>query len=251
MAISESARVADANRSSIVEDAAAAFTEARATGIAKIATALHVGGLNSLATHGFIAALQRARLVYADGIAVVMLGKLAGGADIQRAATTDIGVPVIEAIGSLVGRPVRLALVGGKAGLAEAAGSSLEETGYGEVVFATDGYKDDDHWEAVLAELRSVNPDIVLLGLGSPHELVFADRNLHALPPALVMTCGGWFGFLAGEERRAPAVLRVLGVEWIGRLAQDPRRLASRYGKGVFVSISMAVKIVSKRLGAL
>ncbi|WP_426939879.1 WecB/TagA/CpsF family glycosyltransferase [Pseudarthrobacter sp. S6] len=249
VALTEHIRVADSDQSGIVRDAALAYVEARDSGTATIATALHVGGLNAIKTAFFPEALQRARLVYADGVAVVLLAKLAGAANIRRAATTDIGIPVVEAIAKIENRPARVALVGGRADLAEIAGAKLGTMTNVELVFATDGYKDHVEWQAAIADLRNSNPDIILLGIGSPQELIFADRYLADMPPALIMTCGGWFGFLAGDERRAPALLRATGFEWLGRLAQDPRRLAVRYGLGAFTFASMGIKIVTRRMG--
>jgi N-acetylglucosaminyldiphosphoundecaprenol N-acetyl-beta-D-mannosaminyltransferase len=44
-----------------------------------------------------------------------------------------------------------------------------------------------------------------------------------------VMGVGGSFDVLAGLRRRAPKPMRRLGLEWLYRLLQDPRRLARRY----------------------
>jgi N-acetylglucosaminyldiphosphoundecaprenol N-acetyl-beta-D-mannosaminyltransferase len=252
--ISEHVEVADASQMSIVRDAAKAFVEARDSGTATIATALHIGGLNSIynaSIHNseFVSALKRARLVYADGIAAVLLAKIAGAAHIERAATTDIGVPVIGAIGELLERPVRLALLGGRPGLAEEAGANLARTTSSEVVYAVHGYKEPDDWDSALAELRAAKPDIVLIGLGSPRELIFSDARLASFPPALLMTCGGWFGFLAGHEPRAPKLLRATGLEWVGRLLHDPRRLGARYFRGGAVFFAMSLRLIGRRMG--
>lgn len=247
--IAEKVEVADGSRDSIVRESARAFEEARESGTATIATALHVGGLNSLHDADFSSALGRARVVYADGIAVVLLARIAGATDIERAATTDIGVPIIRAIGDLLNRPVRLALLGGKPGLAIDAGSNLELATNAEIVYTTDGYKDPDEWTSSLADLRAAKPDVVLIGLGSPRELIFADGQLESFPPALLVTCGGWFGFLAGEEPRAPKALRAIGLEWVGRLLHDPVRLRKRYIQGGIVFFAMSLKLVLKRIG--
>ena len=44
------------------------------------------------------------------------------------------------------------------------------------------------------------------------------------------MGVGGAFDVLAGELRRAPRILQAMGLEWAWRWAQEPRRLAPRYG---------------------
>ena len=48
------------------------------------------------------------------------------------------------------------------------------------------------------------------------------------------MGVGGTFDFLAGAKRRAPRMLRALGLEWVWRLALEPRRIG-RIGRAVIV----------------
>lgn len=83
--------------------------------------------------------------------------------------------------------------------------------------------------ERVVAELTRARPDVVLVGLGSPKQ----ERLIRALRPHLPATwmvgVGISFSFVAGEIRRAPSWMRKAGIEWLHRLAQEPRRLAKRY----------------------
>src|SRR5699024_6244545 len=48
-------------------------------------------------------------------------------------------------------------------------------------------------------------------------------------PGLFMMGVGASFAFLSGEQRRAPALLQRAGLEWLHRLAQEPRRLGRRY----------------------
>jgi N-acetylglucosaminyldiphosphoundecaprenol N-acetyl-beta-D-mannosaminyltransferase len=78
-------------------------------------------------------------------------------------------------------------------------------------------------------ELVPLRPDILLVGLGSPkqEEIIRALRPL--LPRTWMIGVGASFSFLAGEIRRAPVWLQTLGLEWMHRMLQEPRRLARRY----------------------
>jgi exopolysaccharide biosynthesis WecB/TagA/CpsF family protein len=67
------------------------------------------------------------------------------------------------------------------------------------------------------------------------------------LPSTVVLTCGGWFGHVAGDERRAPRLLRRSGLEWIARMAQQPRRLGPRYAKGLVSTAAVAVEQQRRR----
>ena len=83
--------------------------------------------------------------------------------------------------------------------------------------------------EPIREAVAASGADLVFVGLGFPKQ----ERLIAALRPALP---GAWFAgvgislsFVAGEVRRAPEWVQTLGLEWVHRLAQEPRRLARRY----------------------
>jgi N-acetylglucosaminyldiphosphoundecaprenol N-acetyl-beta-D-mannosaminyltransferase len=209
------------------------------------AYALHVGGLNHREDTNFVDEMRAAELVYADGGSIVLLAKLAGARHIQRASTTDLGWDVLRAVGQRLGRPARLALIGGPPGLANRAGAALEDGAAGTVVFESDGFQ--DNWEPVLDGLVAADAEVCLIGMGAPREMLWVRKWYHRLPRILLLTCGGWFGFLAGDERRAGALLRRPGLEWIARVAQSPRRLAPRYARGAVSTGVIAAQTLGER----
>jgi N-acetylglucosaminyldiphosphoundecaprenol N-acetyl-beta-D-mannosaminyltransferase len=200
--------------------------------------ALHVGGLNARRERAFVDAMRDADLVYADGGSVVWLAKLAGAVSIERAATTDVGWDIMERLALRLGRRVRVALVGGPAGLAQRAAEVLEHHGPVDVVAVEHGFHAD--WGPPLAEICAQRPDVTIVGLGAPREMLWCQRWHDQLPKSVILTCGGWFGHLVGDERRAPRPLRRSGLEWIARVAQDPARLGPRYARGVASTVSVA-----------
>ena len=202
--------------------------------------ALHVGGLYDRHDAPFVEAMREADLVYADGGSVVWLARRAGAEHIERAPTTDIGWDVLRGLHHELGRPVRLALIGGPAGLAARAGAELDASGDSRTVVTVDGYRSD--WEAALSEVRDATPDLTVVGLGAPREMVWCRQWRDQLPPTAVLTCGGWFGHVAGDEKRAPRLLRRSGLEWIARMAQQPRRLGPRYARGLASTAAVAVE---------
>jgi N-acetylglucosaminyldiphosphoundecaprenol N-acetyl-beta-D-mannosaminyltransferase len=77
--------------------------------------------------------------------------------------------------------------------------------------------------------LRAARPDLLLVGLGSPkQERVIAALRPH-LPATWMVGVGISFSFVAGQVARAPIWMRRTGLEWVHRLAQEPKRLARRY----------------------
>jgi N-acetylglucosaminyldiphosphoundecaprenol N-acetyl-beta-D-mannosaminyltransferase len=217
----------------------------RSTSRPAFAYALHVGGLNARRERDFVVAMRQADVVYADGGSVVWLARLAGGHRVERAPTTDIGWEVMRGFAQKVGRAPRVALLGGPPGLAERARDVLEGAGVAEVVHVEHGYHHD--WKGPLTALRDAAPEISVIGLGAPREMVWSQRHRSELPPGLVLTCGGWFGHLVGDEKRAPRLLRRSGLEWIARVAQAPTRLGPRYVRGAGATALVALSTVQRR----
>lgn len=212
---------------------------------ARLIFALHVGGLLELGLDGFRNALKEADILYADGAAVVLLARIAGARRIERAPTTDIGVPVLQELSGRLGRPARIALVGGPVDLACRAGDVLSRAAKVEVVYTQHGYFQDD--SEVLVSLRNHRPDAIVLGLGMPKEALWAYQYRDELPPSVVLTCGGWFGFLTGSEQRAPLILQRTGLEWTYRLRQHFPRLIGRYSRGALQVVRLIPSQLMRR----
>lgn len=91
--------------------------------------------------------------------------------------------------------------------------------------------------EELAQRVRASGADIVWIGLGTPLQDVFVDRFRNRLGASLVAV-GAAFDFHSGAKRQAPPVLRRMGLEWLWRLAAEPRRLWRRYliGNTVFLA---------------
>ena len=211
----------------------------------RTAFALHVGGLLARRDPRFVEAMRRGDIVYADGASIVLLAKAAGGRSIERSPTTDLGWDVLRRLSEESGLPPKVSVVGGRPGIAQAALEVLVEAGVARAGVVEHGYHAE--WSEVLTRLARAPSDVLIVGLGAPLEMVWTMEHLDRLPAALVLTCGGWLGFLAGEERRAPGLLQRWGLEWAYRLAQDPRRLARRYGFGAWVTAWLWVRARARR----
>jgi len=82
-------------------------------------------------------------------------------------------------------------------------------------------------------------PDIVWIGMGTPKQDFLAYELSHRRP-VLSIGVGAVFSFMAGKNREAPVVIQKMGMEWLFRLFQEPRRLAKRYliGNSMFIVIA-------------
>jgi N-acetylglucosaminyldiphosphoundecaprenol N-acetyl-beta-D-mannosaminyltransferase len=131
-------------------------------------------------------------------------------------------------------RGYRVFLFGGGQGVAERAAQRLVEEFPGIQVVGTDASKVslDDPPEArapIAQRIAATKPDLVLVCLGAPKQEIFCDQHFRELAPAVMVCVGAGIDFIAGTARRAPRWISRSGLEWLYRLAQEPRRLAGRY----------------------
>ncbi len=180
--------------------------------------ALHVGGLNARGDREFVAECRRPSFVCADGGSVVLLGRLAGAGRIQQVPTTDAGWDVLRAVGERLGaRPGSRWSAEPRSWWPERPEASPRARPERWCWLRT---ATTMSWADVLAAIVAAAPDVLVLGLGAPKEMLWVREHADRLPPCLVMTCGGWFGFLSGAEKRAPELLRRPGLEWLARVSQ-------------------------------
>lgn len=88
--------------------------------------------------------------------------------------------------------------------------------------------------------IRCSMADIVWVGLGTPKQ-DYEARRLSASLPIVAVAIGAAFDFTAGSSKEAPAWLSKIGLEWLFRLASEPRRLWRRYlfGNARFIAAAM------------
>ena len=83
--------------------------------------------------------------------------------------------------------------------------------------------------DAVLAAIRSHQPQILLVGMGMPRQEVWIEANRARLPACVIMPIGGALAYEAGAVATPPRWTGRLGVEWLWRFATEPKRLFHRY----------------------
>lgn len=98
-----------------------------------------------------------------------------------------------------------------------------------DIAGSRDGYFTAADEADVVAAIKASNADCVFVGISSPIKEEFLNRYRDELGVPLQIGVGGSFDVLSGHIRRAPVVLQRMGLEWLFRLVQEPRRLARRY----------------------
>lgn len=89
---------------------------------------------------------------------------------------------------------------------------------------------DDNEAEALAQAVRDSGARLAFIGLGCPRQEVFVFENRERMGIPL-LAVGAAFDFHAGTLKQAPALLQRMGLEWVFRLAMEPRRLWKRYAK--------------------
>jgi N-acetylglucosaminyldiphosphoundecaprenol N-acetyl-beta-D-mannosaminyltransferase len=188
--------------------------------------------LRQLSRNAELAALYRTPdLVVADGMPLVWASRLQGTPLPERVAGSEL-IWSLTAEAALRGRSVFL--LGGAPGAGERAEERLRFLYPGARLVGNYcpplGFDHDAREIAqVVRALRDAGPDIVFVGLGFPKQERLIAYLRSEFPMAWFLGVGYSFSFVAGETPRAPTWMIRLGLEWLHRLLQDPRRLASRY----------------------
>ena len=192
----------------------------------------------------FQSLLERTRLNVADGIGVVIAGRL-GGRHIPGRVTGVALMREAITLAAVHGWPT--ALVGGAPGVAEAAAERLLHDVPGlrppHVYAGSRGPEGDDAARAFLQEVR---PRILCVGYGAPHQEFWIDRNVDADAACVAIGVGGTLDYLSGRIPRAPAALRAAGLEWAFRLWRQPARWRRMRVLPVFAALA-AEEIIRAR----
>jgi N-acetylglucosaminyldiphosphoundecaprenol N-acetyl-beta-D-mannosaminyltransferase len=170
-------------------------------------------------------------LVLADGMPLVWASRARGHVLPERVPGSSL-LFSLSAAAAANGRSVFI--LGGSDGVPEKAAEALVAQSGNLRIAGTDSppFGFDQTEEGVqdaVAAVAAAAPDLVFVGLGFPRQERLIERLRQAVPHAWFLACGGGISMAAGQVRRASPVVQDLGLEWLHRLALEPRRLARRY----------------------
>lgn len=178
---------------------------------------------------GFLADLTACDTVLRDGSGMKILYKMMKADPGLNLNGTDF---IPEVIAAFKGQPV--ALIGTTDPYLSNAAKTLSASGV-QVCLIMNGYRPDDAYIAAIKEQR---PALILLGMGMPRQERLAALLAQELSHGCLIVCGGAIiDFIGQKVKRAPMLYRRLGIEWVYRLMQEPRRLFKRYvfGNALFL----------------
>ncbi|MFC1767183.1 polysaccharide pyruvyl transferase CsaB [Candidatus Margulisiibacteriota bacterium] len=165
--------------------------------------------------------LNTAALNLPDGVGITLASRLKGLPLKKRVTGIDLMLQMIELANS---NDLKIFLLGGKEGTAEAAAQNLKDEYPGLNIAGTHhGYFKND--ALTIENIKNAAPDILFVGLGSPRQEKWSYKYLKELNIPAVMVVGGSFDVLSKRLKRAPVWMRRSGIEWLFRLIKEPKRL--------------------------
>jgi N-acetylglucosaminyldiphosphoundecaprenol N-acetyl-beta-D-mannosaminyltransferase len=130
---------------------------------------------------------------------------------------------------------IKIFLMGGAEGIAERARQRINARIGREIIVQahspTFGFeKDEDECQRILDLIRQSPANVLVVGVGAPKQEKWIAKYRDQLPNIdIFLAVGAAIDFEAGNKPRAPEILSKLGLEWLFRLASEPRRLWKRY----------------------
>jgi N-acetylglucosaminyldiphosphoundecaprenol N-acetyl-beta-D-mannosaminyltransferase len=199
----------------------------RETGNYIAVTGMH-GIMEAQRSAAFKGILNRASLVVTDGMPLVWLGRWHHLPMPRRV----YGPELTESFCRATGGSYRHFFYGGAEGVANHLGEALGRR-YGIQVVGTycPPFRklSDEEEQDVLARIRDAAPDVLWVGLSTPKQERWMAEHQEKFPVPVMVGVGAAFDFLTGRTRQAPVWMREHGLEWLFRLASEPRRLWRRY----------------------
>jgi len=178
--------------------------------------------------------LEAAEYSCADGMPIVWACERFARTKVPRITGVDF-ISMLCERGARDG--LRVYLLGGRPGTAQATADMLKERFPGVVIAGVDcpewGFEaSEDTLKPVLQRIAAAKPHILLAGLGAPKQEFFIHEHIRPIKIPIAIGIGGSFEILSGSLQRAPQWVQSHGLEWAFRLLQEPRRLLKRYLTG-------------------
>jgi N-acetylglucosaminyldiphosphoundecaprenol N-acetyl-beta-D-mannosaminyltransferase len=186
------------------------------------------------------AAVDGAFLSVPDGMPLAWILRRRGYSETEKVTGIEY-VPLVASKGVDLG--LRHFFYGGGPGIAVRAGVRVESLvpGMKLVGAASPPFNANGQWpiHELERDLRRTRPHILWVGLGAPKQEIWMSHMAGRLSVPVMIGVGAAFDYLAGSKASAPTALRHIGLEWLFRLAVEPKRLWHRYliGNSKFVML--------------
>ncbi|MFQ5728993.1 MAG: WecB/TagA/CpsF family glycosyltransferase [Waddliaceae bacterium] len=180
--------------------------------------------------------LRKSTIATPDGMPIVWLSKCLGNPLKERVTGSDL-IPLLT---EMLGEKERsIYLLGGKEKVAKQAAELLKQLNPGLKIAGiacppihVEGERlvETQQRDALLLEdINKASPDVLLVSLGHPKQEIWFERIRKHLHVPVAIGIGGTLDLITGNIKRAPRWMQSIGLEWLYRLIQEPKRLIKRY----------------------
>ncbi|MFH1670811.1 MAG: WecB/TagA/CpsF family glycosyltransferase [Patescibacteria group bacterium] len=167
--------------------------------------------------------LNETSLNVPDSVGLLHMARFTG----QKLPERVAGVDTVRTLCRKLSRHHPVFLLGAGEGIAEKAAKELKKMNTQlQVVGMHSGSPRDEDAEEIINKIKEAKPHLLLVAFGAPAQDIWIHKHLKGLPSVRVaIGVGGTFDFLAGKQKRAPLWMRTVGLEWLGRLVREPKRI--------------------------
>jgi N-acetylglucosaminyldiphosphoundecaprenol N-acetyl-beta-D-mannosaminyltransferase len=100
--------------------------------------------------------------------------------------------------------------------------------------------------EKIIASFTNIKPDILIVGMGQFKQEEWVIENRYRVNAKVIICVGEGIKVFAGNKKRGPKIMQILGLEWTIRLANNPRKYWKRYLVGIPLFIFRIIKLKIK-----
>jgi N-acetylglucosaminyldiphosphoundecaprenol N-acetyl-beta-D-mannosaminyltransferase len=199
----------------------------------------------------FRQALKGASWLVADGAGIVLASKMLGGAVPERITGSDVFRELNQLLHERHPGEFSCFFLGSSEEALAEISQKMKQDFPGVRVAGTYSppYKKEfsaEDTEKMIQAVNSNKPDILWVGMTAPKQEKWIQQNLHLLDVKFAAAIGAVFDFYIGRVKRSPVFFQKIGLEWLPRLLQEPRRLFRRN----FISSPLFLSwVVQERLG--
>lgn len=166
--------------------------------------------------------IEGAELVVPDGIGLVYASRIYKDKLEERVTGIDLLNKILEYCGE---KSKSVYFFGSSPGVAEEAAKNIKKKYSNIIIKGTHhGYFSEEEEDTIVQEINDANVDFLCVALGSPKQEKFIYKYKDKLKVRIAMGVGGSLDVLAGRLKRAPLIYQKLGIEWLYRVIQEPKR---------------------------
>lgn len=239
--------IVDANQYTIAEELDRMLKESRFFRVLTLNSLMIISVLSDLKLKKW---LQGSDLITADGQGIVLAMQLLNNTKVDSCSGIDLVYLLLE-------KSYRFYFVGARNNVINLVVDNVQKQfKNAKICGYSHGYLSDQDEDQVVADIRELKPDFILVGMGFPRQEKFIEKCSRHCDKGIAIGIGGVFDVLSGTKKKAPLFIKNSKLEWLFRAIQDPRRFML-FGNlvryvifvfGLFIKKNFFVKKVSKNI---